>query len=100
MEFQYEPRLLDYMEQKNKRTIVVELVEINNSDLDITELHVRFVDARLRDQFLNKKRYRLHTTPHGEVLLPRFPLKIEETVHFGLKSFLCFHSITYTGISV
>ena len=59
MEFQYEPRLLDYMEQKNKRTIVVELVEINNSDLDITELHVRFVDARLRDQFLNKKRYRL-----------------------------------------
>lgn len=100
MEFQYEPRLLDYMEQKSKRTIVVELVEINNSDLDITELHVRFVDARMRDQFLTKKHYRLHTTPHGEVLMPRFPLKLEETVRFGLKSFLCFHSITYSGIRV
>jgi len=98
MEFQYEPRLLDYMEQKNKRTILVELVEINSSDLDITELHVRFVDARLRDQFLTKKKYRLYTTPHGEVLLPRFPLKLEEPVRFGLKSFLCFHSITYSGI--
>ena len=100
MEFQYEPRLLDYMEQKSKRTIVVELVEINNSDLDITELHVRFVDARMRDQFLTKKHYRLHTTPHGEVLMPRFPLKLEETVRFGMKSFLCFHRITYSGIRV
>ena len=100
MEFQYEPKLLEYMEQKNKRTILVELVEINNSDLDITELHVRFADARLREQFLTKKQYRLHTTPHGEVLLPRFPLKQEDTVRFGLKSFLCFHSVTCSGIRV
>lgn len=100
MEFQYEPRLLDYMQKNNKRTIVVELVEINNSDFEITQLHVRFVDARLRDQFLTKKRYRLYTTPHGEVLLPRFPLELEEPVRFGLKSVLGFKSITYSGIKV
>ena len=100
MEFKFEPKLLDYMQKHNKRTIVVELVEINNSDFEITELHVRFVDARLREQFLTKKRYRLYTTPHGEVLLPRFPLELEETVSFGLKSFLGFKRLTYTGIKV
>lgn len=100
MEFKYESSLLDYMKKNNKRTIVVELVEINNSDFEITELHVRFVDARLREQFLTKKRYHLHPTPHGEVLLPHFPLELEETVSFGLKSFLFFKHITYTGIKV
>lgn len=100
MEFRYEPKLLEYMEKKNKRTIVVELVEINNSDFEITELHVRFVEPRLREQFLNKKKYRLHETEHGEVLLPRFPLEMEETVTFGLKSFLFFEHITYRGIKV
>jgi len=100
MDFKYEPKLLDYMKKHNKRTIVVEMVEINNSDFEITELHVRFVDARLREKFLTKKRYRLYTTEHGEVLLPRFPLELEETVTFGLKSFLFYKHITYTGIKV
>lgn len=100
MEFQYDPKLLDYMQKQNKRTILVELVQINNSDFEITELNVRFVDARLREQFLTKKGYRLHTTDHGEVLLPRFPLELEETVTFELKSFLWFKHITYTGIKM
>lgn len=97
MKFKYEPALLEYMEQRNKRTIVVELVQINNSDFEISELHVRFVNGRLRKQFLDKG-YRLHTTPHGEVLLPRFPLDMEETVTFGLKSFLFWKHLTYSGI--
>jgi len=100
MEFKYEPALLDYMKKHNKRTIVVEFVEINNSDFEISELHVHFVDSRMREQFLTKKHYRLHPTDHGEVLLPRFPLELEQTVTFGLKSFLCFKRITYTGIKV
>ncbi len=100
MEFKYEPALLDYMQKHGKRTIVVEMVEINNSDFEISELHVRFVDARLREHFLTKKHYRLYVTGHGEVLLPRFPLELEETVCFGLKSFLFLKYITYTGIKV
>lgn len=100
MEFKYEPALLDYMQKHNKRTIVVEFVEINNSDFEISELHVHFVNARMREHFLAKKRYRLHNTEHGEVLLPRFPLKLAQTVTLGLKSFLFFKRITYTGIEV
>lgn len=97
MKFKYEPALLEYMEKHNKRTIAVELVQINNSDFEISELHVRFVDARVRKQFLDKG-YRLQTTSHGEVLLPRFPLDMEEAVTFGLKSFLFWKYLTYSGI--
>lgn len=100
MEFQYEPKLLDYMHKQNKRTILVELIQVNNSDFEITELSVRFVNDRLREQFLTQKGYRLYTTDHGEVLLPRFPLELEETVRFGLKSILFFKGISYTGIKV
>ena len=99
MEFRYEPELLAYMEKSGKRTIVVELVEINNSDFEITELNVRFVDARMRQLFLNK-RYRLHTIDVGEVLLPPFPLELEQTVTFGLRRVLFFKWVTYNGIKV
>ena len=100
MEFRYGQTLLDYMEKKNKRTIVVELVEVNNSDFEITELNVRFVDRRMREHFLNKKHYRLQETAHGEVLLPRFPLELEDMVTFELKRILFYSYITYTGIRV
>lgn len=100
MEFRYEPELLDYIQKSGKSTIVVELVEVNNSDFEITELSVRFVDERMREHFLAKKHYLLFQTQYGEVMLPRFPLELEETVTFGLKSFLCFKRITYTGIKV
>lgn len=97
MEFRYEPALLNYMEKHNKRTILVELVQINNSDFEISELHVRFVDERLKKRFLDKG-YCLHTTPHGEVLLPRFPLDMEPTVTFGLRTILFWKQLTYSGI--
>ena len=100
MEFRYDPKLLDYMQKRNKSTILVELVQVNNSDFEITELSVRFVDARLRGLFLTQKGYRLYTTEHGEVLLPRFPLELDRTVTFGLKSFLWFKGISYTGIKL
>lgn len=97
MKFQYEPALLEYMEERNKHTILVELVQINHSDFEISELHVRFVDTRMRKQFLDKG-YRLQTTAHGEVLLPRFPLDMDQIVTFGLKSFLFWKYLTYSGI--
>lgn len=97
MEFQYEPALLEYMEKHNKRTILVELVQINNSDFEISELHVRFVNKRLKKQFLDKG-YRINSTPYGEVLLPRFPLDMEPTVTFGLKKILFWDHLTYSGI--
>lgn len=100
MNFVYEEKLKDYIKKHNKKTLVVELITVNNSDFEITELSVHFVDERMRKIFTEKRRYRAFSTESGEVLLPPFPLELEETVTFGLKSFLFFNSVTYTGIKV
>jgi len=100
MVFEYTPELRAYMEKTEKKSILVELVEINNSDLEVTELHVRFADKRTREVFTAKKRYRAVETDFGEVLLPPFPLQFEETVTFSLRSVLGIKMIRYKGIKV
>ena len=100
MDIRYEPALCSYMEKTGKTTILVEMVEINNTDLEINELHIRFPNPRTRDQFVNQKNYRVIETELGEVLLPRFPLQLDEVITFGLKSFLFFHHVTCKGIKV
>ena len=100
MNFVYEENLQNYIKKHNKKTLVVEMVEVNNSDFEITELSVRFIDERMRKIFVDKRRYRVFPTEFGEVLLPHFPLEMEETVTFGLKSFLFFNVVTYSGIKV
>ncbi len=98
MKFKFEPKLISYIKKHGHKTIVIEMVEINNSDFEINELHVHFVNQRMRSQFIDKKRYRSHMTEHCEILLPPFPLKAEDTVTLGLKSMLLFHTITCSGI--
>jgi len=100
MVFEYSPELRAYMEKSGKRSILVEMVEINNSDLEVSELHVRFADKRTREIFTSKKRYRVMETELGEVLLPPFPLDFEETVTFSLRSILGIKSIKCKGIKV
>lgn len=98
MNFIYQQPLIDHIKKHNKTTIAVEIVEINNSDFEISEFHIRFVDKRMRDQFVEKKGYRVINTEHGELLLPRFPLDMDDTVTFGLKKVLFFNHITCEGI--
>ena len=100
MEFKYTPELEAYIRKHNKTILLVEMVELNNSDLDITELHPYFVNERMKDQFVNKKGYRVFPTELGEVLLPHYPFTMDDTVTFGLKSFLFFHHVTCKGIKV
>ena len=100
MEFICRPELAAFMEKKGTNTVLVELVEINNSDLDVTELHTRLVDKRLRDIYVEKKGYRTVDAGWGTVLLPRYPLQMEEQVTFGLKSILFIKSVTCKGIKV
>ena len=100
MEFICRPELANHMKKKGLDTILVEFVEINNSDLDVSELHVRLVDRRLRDLFVDKKGYRVEDAGWGTVLLPRYPLKLEEQVTFGLKKVLFINCLTYEGIKV
>ena len=100
MEFQYTPQLREHMKQKGRTTVLVELVEINHTDLDVTEFHVRLADEKTTEHFLTKKRYRRVETAEGDVLLPPFPLQLADTVTFGLKSVLGFKYLTCQGIKV
>lgn len=99
MNFIYTPELTEYIRRHNHKTLAVELVELNNTDLEITDLHIYFVNERVRAQLL-KKGYRAVPTELGEVLLPRFPLEMADTVTFGLRSFLFFKHVTCDGIKV
>ena len=55
MTFNYTPELLAYMEKKNNHTVLVELVEIQNTDLEVVDLHVYLPHPRQRDKFLTEK---------------------------------------------
>ncbi len=100
MTFTYEPALLEYMDKKGKNIIVVEEVTINNSDIELTELHVHLIDTKRAEEFKTKKRYRSIDTDAGAVLLPPFKLKFDDVITFGLKSFLGFKYLTYKGIKI
>lgn len=100
MKFVYEPALLEYMEQKGKKNIVVEVVSADHSDIEITELHVHLVNDRLTKFFKEEKKFHSISTEVGEVLLPNYRLEYDATITFGLKTFLCFKSVAYTGIRV
>ena len=98
MEFVYEQTLQEYMLQTGKRNIVVEVAESSHSDFDVQELHVHFVNEKQTKFFITKKGFRSKSTSVGEVLLPPYRLVYDDTVVFGLKSFLCFKLITHRGI--
>ena len=100
MTIRYTPELLEYMDKKKNHTILVELVEINNSDLEVIDLHVYLPHKNQREKFLTEKKYRVVTTEVGEVLLPPYPLQLAEEIAFGLKKFWIFTSMTYTGIKI
>lgn len=100
MKFIYEPELIEYMQEKGHKNIIVELVQINNSEIEICELHVHFADAKQTDLFKTKKQYYSVNTEIGEVLLPRFKLTFDEEVVFGLKKFWIFKSVSYKGIKI
>lgn len=100
MKFVYKPELIKYMKEKGHKNIVVELVQINNSEIEIAELHVHFVDERQTDIYKNKKQYYSVSTEIGEVLLPHFKLTFDDEIILGLKKIWIFKSISYRGIKI
>lgn len=98
MNFICEPALQEYMLKKKKSTIVVEEITSNNSDFEITELHIHLISEKQAEHFKTRKRYYTQKTDFGEVLLPPFKLKIADTVTFSLKSFLGIRYIGQRGI--
>lgn len=98
MNFVYEPALREYMQKKGKRIIIVEVATSNCSDFEVTELNVHFVNEKQADYFKDKKKFRSVENGVGEVLLPPYRLEYDETVTFGLKSFLGIKQVSYQGI--
>lgn len=98
MRFVCEPALLEHMRQKQKHVIVVEVVTSDSSDFEVTELHVYLADEKRAAFFKEKKKYKGYPMEAGEVLLPPYRLEYEDTVTFGLKSFLFFKWVTYEGM--
>ena len=100
MNFIYDEALKEYMKRVGRHNIIVELVICENSDIEIAELHVFAADDKRAALFKKEKRYRSYPTEIGEVLLPRYPLTLDESVSFWLKSFWCFKSVGYSGIKL
>ena len=98
MRFVCEPALLERMRRKNKKYIIVEVVTSDSSDFEVTELHVYLADEKQAAFFKEKKKFRSQPMEEGEVLLPPYRLEYEDTVTFGLKSFLFLKWVTYEGI--
>ena len=100
MDFYATPALQKYMKQQKKDTIVVEFVQVNSGDFDLSELHVHLADPKRVNFFLTKQNYRPISTEWGTVLLPRYPLELSDRITFDLKQILCFKSISYEGIKL
>ena len=100
MTIRYTPELIEYMNKKNNHTVLVELVEINNTDVEVVDLHDYLPHRNQKEKFLKEKKYRVITTEVGDVLLPPYPLQMEEEITFGLKKWWIFTSMSYTGIKV
>lgn len=98
MTFTYDAPLLEYMKKKERSVIAVEVMSSQNSDFEVTELYVHLISDKQAAYFKEKKGFRGVQTDVGEVLLPRYRLEYDETIHFQLKKFWIFHSIRQTGI--
>jgi len=100
MEFIYEPELLEYMKAKGKYDIIIELVSIDHSDIEMTDLHVFLANERQMKLFKDEKKYKSIKTAVGEVLMPVYKFDVDERIVFGLKSTWIFKSLTYQGIRI
>ncbi len=98
MNIVYEPPLREYMAQKGRAVIAVEVMSSQHSDIEVTELYVHLISDRQAAYFKEKKRFRAVTGELGEVLLPPYRLEYDETVTFGLRKLWIFRSVTQTGI--
>ena len=100
MDFYITPALQEYMKQQKKDTIVVEFVQVNSGDFDLSELHVHLAAPKRVNYLLTKQNYRPFSTEWGAVLLPRYPLELSDRITFDLKKILFFKSISYEGIKL
>ena len=100
MQFVLSDALKDYMLQKNKRNIIVEVAQSDGSDFEITELHTHFVSDKQADLFIKRQGFHSYDTEFGKVLLPNYRLDYDDIISFDLRRFLFVNTIKVTGISL
>ena len=100
MVFQYSEKLKDYMRKSGKEYILVEVVTADTSDIEVTEIATRFVDARMAANYIEKKHYRAVDGEVGRILLPKYPIQYADTVELDLRSFLFIHLIAQKGMKI
>lgn len=99
MVFKYTDELIEYMKQKEKKNIIVEVAKSDSSDFDVTELHTHFVDDKQSELFVKRQGFHTYETELGKVLLPNYRLEYDKEVIFGIKKVLFWHVVTVKGIS-
>ncbi|MGI6107343.1 MAG: hypothetical protein ACOX8B_05350 [Lachnospiraceae bacterium] len=99
MTIEYSPELVRYMKEKRKQNILVEVAASNNSEFQVQELVLRFLDDKHARYFLEKRRFGSLDAPYGKLLLPPYHLVYQPVLRFSLKKILFFPSIRQEGIS-
>lgn len=100
MRFEYSENLKKYMHRTHKEYILIEVITADTSDLEVSEIATRFVDKRMAEHYLTKKRFRQIEGEVGWLLLPPYPVKYSDTVALSLRSFLFIHLITQKGMKL
>lgn len=94
----YSEELLSEMRRKGKKNLSIEVAATNHSDLEVTELYVRYVKDDFADYLVEKKNYSRVTTEVGQVLLPQYRLFLDDTITFYIKKTWIFRSLAVDGV--
>jgi len=96
----YEQELSDKLSAARRRNAVVELATANTSDIEISEVFLRFVTDKAAEELVNKKRYRRVEAPVGSLLIAPYPFEIEDTVTIGYSRWWKFRRLKLEGIKI
>ena len=98
MKVEYSPELLELLCSKKKRNISIEVASSDHSDIEVTEIFLRYVTDEFADYLVQKKKYRAVTTEIGRILLPNYRLEYDDTIRFYLKKVWIFRKLEVEGV--
>ena len=98
MNVEYSPELPEQMQKKGRKNISIEVASSDHSDIEVTEIFLRYVTDEFADYLVQKKKYKSVRTEVGQILLPPYRLDYDETVRFYLKKMWIFRKLEVEGV--